>query len=145
MKTKFSIFGIILLLLYSCQDRSSAIENSIDSDSLTLTRNIEEQTLKEWFSLNKESDSIIAAAELIIKKHDQMMKSGKEGKSHKTIQKFNDLQFHVDEFKKRVNYIKDYESNTETFDQSVVYALDSLKLDYLQEKLKLEAAMHEFQ
>lgn len=145
MKTKFSMLGIIIVVLYSCQDRSSVIENSIDSDSLTVTRNIEEQTLKDWFSLNKESDSIITAAELIIKEYGQTMKSGKEGKSHKTIQKFNDLQFHVDEFKKRVNYIKDYETNTETFDQSVVHALDSLKLDYLQEKFKLEAAMYEFQ
>jgi predicted Ser/Thr protein kinase len=145
MKTKFSILGIITMLLYSCQDRSSAIENSMDSDSLTVIRNIESKTLKEWFSLNKESDSIIAAAELIIKKHDQTMKLGKQGINHKTIQKLNNLLFHVDEFKKRVNYIKDYEASTETFDQSVVHALDSLKLDYLQEKLKLETAMYGFQ
>lgn len=145
MKTKFSLFGIITLLLYSCQDKPSSIEEGIDSDSLLVKRNIEEQTLKKWFSLNRESDSIIAAAEVIIKIQDHVIRSGKKEKNHKTIQTFNDLQLHVDEFKKRVNYIKDYESNTETFDPSVVHTLDSLHLDYLQERLKLEAAMCEFQ
>lgn len=145
MKTKFSILGILTVLFYSCQDRSSSTEESIDSDSLMVTRNIEEQTLRKWFSLNRESDSIIDAAELIIKKQGQVIKTGNEGKTHKTMQKLKDLQFHLDEFKNRVNYIKDYEADTETFDRSVVHMLDSLKLDYLQEKLKLEAAMCEFQ
>jgi hypothetical protein len=145
MKTKFSIFGIITLLLYSCQDKSSSIEEGNETDSLMITRNMEEQTLRKWFSLNKEADSIIAAAEIISKKHDQTLSSVKEEKKHKMQQKLIDLQFHLEEFKKRVDYIKDYESRTEFFDQSVVHTLDSLKVDYLQEKLKLEAAMCEFQ
>ncbi|MNY61285.1 hypothetical protein D3C86_1979490 [compost metagenome] len=52
---------------------------------------------------------------------------------------------HLAEFKKRVNYIKDYETRTETFDQSVLTTLDSLKVDYLQERHKLETALREFQ
>jgi hypothetical protein len=145
MKTKFSIVGIITLLLYSCQDKSSSIEEGVETDSLMVTRNMEEQTLRKWFSLNKEADSIIAAAEIISKNQDQTLSLGKEEKKHKMQQKLNDLQFHLEEFKRRVDYIKYYESRTEFFDQSVLHTLDSLKVDYLQEKLKLESAMCEFQ
>lgn len=144
MKTQFSIYSIIAALLYSCQNRST-FEGNIDADSLFISRKLEEQTLRKWLSLNKESDSIIAAAQLILDKHNQAMNSGKEGKNYKIMQKLNDLQFHLDEFKLRVNYIKDFESKTETFNQSVVHTLDSLKVDYLQEKLKIEAALCEFQ
>lgn len=144
MKTQFSIYSIIAALLYSCQNRST-FEGNIDADSLFISRKLEEQTLRKWLSLNKESDSIIAAAQLILDKHNQAMNSGKEGKNYKIMQKLNDLQFHLDEFKMRVNYIKDFESKTETFDQSVIHTLDSLKVDYLQEKLKIEAALCEFQ
>lgn len=143
MKTKFSILGVITVLLYSCQDKSSVIEDSINPDSIMTAKNIEQQTLQKWFSLNKESDSIIAAAELIIKQQKEMMKT--QAESNRTDQKLYKAQLHLDEFKKKVNYIKDYETRTEIFDQSVIHILDSLKADYLQEKLKLEVALCEFQ
>lgn len=41
MKTKFNILGIITVLLYSCQDRTSLIEDNSDSDSVMTATNIE--------------------------------------------------------------------------------------------------------
>ncbi|OXA68257.1 hypothetical protein B0A67_21025 [Flavobacterium aquidurense] len=64
---------------------------------------------------------------------------------NKKEKRHHDAQYHLDQLKKRVNYIKDYETRTENFDLSVVHKLDSLKFDYLQEKLKLEATLCEFQ
>ena len=75
MKTKFSILGVITLLLYSCQDKSPLIEDIADSDSVMAVKNIEQQTLRKWFSFHKESDSIITSAELIIKQQREEMKS----------------------------------------------------------------------
>jgi hypothetical protein len=66
MKTKFNILGIITVLLYSCQDRPSLIEDNSDSDSVMTATNIEQQTLRKCFSFNKESESIITSAELIL-------------------------------------------------------------------------------
>jgi hypothetical protein len=143
MKTKFSILGVITLLLSSCQDKSSLPENMSDSDSVMGSKNIEQQTLRKWSSLNKESDSIIKSATLIINQQKQDMEI--KGQNSKIEKKLYEARYHLDQFKKRVNYIKDYETNTESFDSSVVHTLDSLKLDYLQEKLKLEAALCEFQ
>lgn len=143
MRVKFSILVIITVLLNSCQNKSSTIENGTDSDSFMVSENIEQQTLKEWSSPNKESDSIIASTELIIKQN-EIIKSTNT-KSDKREQKLQEVQLHLDEFKKRFNYIKDYEIRTETFDESVITTLDSLKVDYLQERHKLEAALREFQ
>lgn len=143
MKTKFSIFGVITVLLYSCQDRISLFEESVDSDSAIRVTNIEQQTLRKWFPFNKESDSIITSAELIIKEQENEMKI--KGKNNKAEKRLHEAQYHLFELKKRVNYIKDYESRVENFDSSVVNKLDSLKLDYLKEKLKLESALCEFQ
>ncbi|MBF4494249.1 hypothetical protein IRZ83_13315 [Flavobacterium sp. JLP] len=144
MKTKFSILGLITVLLYySCQDKASLVEDSVDSDSVMTSKNIEQQTLKKWFSFNKESDSIITSAELIIKQQEQdMVLQSKDSKKEKRL---HEALYHLEELKKRVNYIKEYETRTESFDSSVVNKLDSLKLDYLKEKLKLEAALCEFQ
>ena len=58
MRVKLSIVVIITMLLNSCQNKSSSIESGTDSDSLMVSENIEQQTLNEWFALNKESDSI---------------------------------------------------------------------------------------
>lgn len=57
-EVKLSILMIITVLLNSCQNKSSTIESGTDSDSLMISENIEQQTLNEWFALNKESDSI---------------------------------------------------------------------------------------
>lgn len=142
MKTKFSILGVITLLLYSCQDKSPLIEDIADSDSVMAVKNIEQQTLRKWSSLNKESDSIITSAELIINQQEQGMEI--KGQNNKAEKRLYEARYHLDQFKKKVNYIRDYETTTESFDSSVVHTLDSLKLDYLQEKLKLEAALCEF-
>lgn len=143
MKTKPSILGIITVLLFSCQDKTALIEDSTDSDSVTVVTAMEQQTLRKWFPFNKESDSIIVSAELIIKKKEQEIKTKvKNDKEEKILQ---EALYHLGEFKKKVNYIKDYETRTDNFDTVVVHKLDSLKLDYLQEKLKLEAALCELQ
>lgn len=142
MKTKFNILGIIAVLLYSCQDRPSLIEDNSDSDSVMTATNIEQQTFRKWFSFNNESESIITSAELIINQQEQEMKLQSKNKKEKRLP---DAQYHLDQLKKRVNYIKDYETRTESFDLSVVHKLDSLKFDYLQEKLKLEATLYDFQ
>lgn len=143
MKTKFSILGLITVLLYSCQDKTSLMQESADSDSGMTVTNIEQQTLRKWFPFNKESDSIITSAELIIKQQQQEMKL--DPKNNKRAKRLHQAQYDLDQLIKRVNYIKDYETRTEHFDSSVVHQLDSLKLDYLQQKLKLEAALCEFQ
>jgi len=143
MKTKFSILGIIAVLLYSCQDKTSLMDESFDADSVMAVKNMEQQTLKKWFPFNKEADSIITTAELIIKQQEKEMKI--KGKNNKGEKRLYEAQFHLEQLKKKVNYIKNYETSTENFDASVVHKLDSLKLGYLQEKLKLEAALCDFQ
>lgn len=143
MKVKLSILVIVTMLLNSCQNKSSTIESGTDSDSLMVSENIEQQTLNEWFALNKESDSIIASTEIIIKQNEIIKTTNT--KRNKGEQKLQEVQLHLAEFKKRVNYIKDYETRTETFDQSVLTTLDSLKGDYFQERHKLETALREFQ
>lgn len=140
MKTKFSILGLITVLLYSCQDKTSLTEDSTDSDSVMAVKNIENQTLKKWFPFNKEADSVITSAELIIEQQEKE----KQGKNNTDKKRLYDAQYHLEQLKKKVHYIKEYEATTENFDSSVVHKLDSLRLDYLQEKLKLEAALCEF-
>lgn len=143
MKTKFSILGIITVLLYSCQDKTSLVEESVDSDSIMAVKNMEQHTLQKWLPFNKEADSIITSAEVMISQQEQEMSI--RGKNNGGEQRLHEAQYHLEQLKKKVNYIQDYETSTENFDSSVVHKLDSLKLDYLQEKLKLETALCEFQ
>jgi hypothetical protein len=143
MKTKFSIIGIIAVFLYSCQEKSSMDlnENIFDVDS-SIVSNTEQKALIKWLAFNIESDSIIQAADMIIKQQKEEITVADEGKEiERNIAK---AQFHLDQIKKKVKYIKDYEANTEKFEPIVIQKLDSLKLDYLQEKLKLESALYEF-
>ncbi|OIV40526.1 hypothetical protein [Flavobacterium johnsoniae] len=143
MNAKFNILGAITLLLYSCQNKNSLSEEVLNTDSLMKTKNIEQQTLKKWFSFNRESDSIITSAELIIIHQEKGMEI--QGKNKSREKRLHEAKYHLEELKRRVNYIKEYEISTDSFNSSVVHTLDSLQLDYLQEKLKLEASLCEFQ
>ncbi|BDU25718.1 hypothetical protein [Flavobacterium sp. GSB-24] len=143
MNAKFNILGAMTLLLYSCQNKNSLSDESLSTDSLMKIKNIEQQTLRKWFSFNRESDSIITSAELIISYQEEEMKI--QGKNKSKEKRLHEAKYHLEELKRRVNYIKEYETNTESFNSSILHKLDSLKLDYLQEKLKLEASLCEFQ
>ena len=140
MKTKLSIMGMIAALIYSCQDKTgvNSNEDKINQD-LVQAADIERQTLREWFSFNREADSVIASADSIIKR--EIENHDRRGRTKNNIVI---TQYHLERLKKKVKYIKDYEVSTEHFDENVSYTLDSLKVDYLQEKLKLEAALCEF-
>ncbi|WP_194139243.1 hypothetical protein [Flavobacterium hungaricum] len=144
MNAKFNILGAITLLLYSCQNKNSLSGEVPNTDSLMKTKNIDQQTLQKWFSFNRESDSIITSAELIIIDQEKGMEEI-QGKNKSREKRLHEAKYHLEELKRRVNYIKEYEISTESFNSSVVHTLDSLQLDYLQEKLKLEASLCEFQ
>lgn len=140
MKTKWSIVGLAAALMYCCQEKIdvNSAEGEISEDSIK-TANIEQQTLRKWFSFNREADSLIAAAETAIEfeaDHHEMI-----GKTKNNVLNAN---YHLREFKKKVKYIKEYAANTDHFDEGVSHTLDSLRVDYLQEKIKLEAALCEF-
>jgi|GEM_PF-1467852 len=138
MNAKFNIMAAITLLIYSCQNKNSSNEEGLNSDSIMKRENIEQQTLRKWFSFNRESDSIIASAELTIRKQEKNIREGENKTEEKRLE---EAKYHLEELKRRVSCIKEYETSTESFNSSVVHQLDSLKLDYLQEKLKLEAAL----
>ncbi|UPZ14406.1 hypothetical protein [Flavobacterium humidisoli] len=139
MNAKFNIMAAITLLIYSCQNKNSSNEEGLNADSIMKRENIEQQTLRKWFSFNRESDSIIASVELTIKNQEKSMSVDGENKTEE--KRLEEAKYHLEELKRRVSYIKEYETSTESFNSSVVHQLDSLKLDYLQEKLKLEAAL----
>ena len=143
MNTSINILGAVTLLLYSCQNKSSLHEDGFDADTVVKTNNVEQQTLQKWFLFNRQSDSLITSAELII--DDQEKQLEKRGKDKNGERRLHTAKYHLEELKRKVRYIKEYETSTESFDSSVVRSLDSLKLDYLQEKIKLEGALCEFQ
>lgn len=140
MKTKLSIVGLIAALMYCCQEKIdvNSAEDEINGDSIQ-TASIEQQTLRKWFSFNREADSLISAAETAIEfetDHHEMI-----GKTKNNVLIAS---YHLREFKKKVKYIKEYAANTDHFDKGVHHTLDSLRVDYLNEKIKLEAALCEF-
>lgn len=143
MKTKFSIIGLIGALLYCCQEKSGTDlnENVVNMDSVTES-NVEQKSLVKWLAFNRESDSIIHAAEILIKHQKQQAAYLAAGTQNDL--NIADAQLHLDQIKIKAENIKDYEANTEKFGPVVLHTLDSLKIDYLQEKLKLEAALCEF-
>ena len=69
MKTKFCLLIPIAILLYCCQqkDWAGSDENDIEIDSAEMS-GINDNLLRKWFSLNRESDSIIKSSQLIIDK-----------------------------------------------------------------------------
>lgn len=143
MRAKFSIIGIILVFLYSCQEKSGTElnEDTFDVDSNVLST-IEQESLVKWIAFNKESDSIIQAADMIIKHQKEELTI--EGLNKENKSNITKAQFHRDQLNKKVKYIKDYAANTEKFGPIVIEKMDSLKVDYLQEKLKLESALCAF-
>ena len=50
----------------------------------------------------------------------------------------------LDHFKQKVKYIKDYQGQIEKSDPSLQHKFDSLKVDYLEGKLKLESSLRQF-
>ncbi|MXO06717.1 hypothetical protein [Flavobacterium sp. HBTb2-11-1] len=137
MKTKLYIMALMAALIYSCQDGLNSNQEEISQDSIQAL-NIEKRTLRQWFSLNREADSIIASAESMIEKEIDNPRAAKRNKNNVVK-----AQYHLDRLKQKVAYIKDYEVSIDHFDQDVSHTLDSLKIDYLQEKMRLEAALCE--
>lgn len=144
MKTNFLILGTIIVLLYSCQGKDSQdyIEDGIAYPA-EISR-IDKKMLEKWVSFNRESDSIIAAAQLAINKEREAVELHPQDEREYMSIRIAETQKHLDKFKNKVKFIREFAAHIENWDPGLQRKHDSLKLDYIQEKLKLENALCQF-
>jgi hypothetical protein len=141
MKTKFYIITFIGLLFYCCQQKDSIDSNeNIDLDSVEIA-GIDNKMLKEWFSLNRHSDSIVASARLIIKERRDEVEFHPQDEREYITTCINEAQQHLDELKRKVKYIREFAVQIKKYDPEVQHKIDSLKEDYIQEELKLNESL----
>jgi hypothetical protein len=141
MKTKFYIITFIGLLFYCCQQKESIDSNeNIDLDSVEIA-GIDNKMLKEWFSLNRHSDSIVASARLIIKERRDEVEFHPQDEREYITTCINEAQQHLDELKRKVKYIREFAVQIKKYDPEVQHKIDSLKEDYIQEELKLNESL----
>ncbi|UPZ14421.1 hypothetical protein [Flavobacterium humidisoli] len=141
MKTKFYIITFIGLLFYCCQQKDSIDSNeNIDLDSVEIS-GIDNEMLREWFSLNRHSDSIVASARLIIKERRDEVEFHPQDEREYITTCINEAQQHLDELKRKVKYIREFAVQIKKYDPEVQYKIDSLKEDYIQEELKLNESL----
>jgi len=144
MKTKFFIIIVITILLFCCQqkDWTGPNENDIVIDSAE-SSGINNKMLNKWFSLSRESDSIIASAQLIIQKQREEVEFHPQDERQYISTCIAEAQEHVDQMQRKVKYIKEFALHIKTYDPSLQHKIDSLKEDYIQEELKLETALNQ--
>ena len=142
MKTKFYGFAVIVVLFYCCQkkDWTGSDENGIPTDSVEIS-GVNNEMLKKWFSLNRESDSIMNAAELIINQQREELESHPQDEREYINTHINEAEEHLEKMKKKLRYIKKFASNIESYDPALQPKIDSLKEDYINEELKLKDAL----
>lgn len=142
MKTKFIILAATAVLFYCCQqkDWTDSNGNSITIDSVQFS-DINNKTLKKWFLLNKESDSIMDSAQLIIQQQSDIVESYPQDEREYMNTNILEAQRHLNHFKNKVKHIREFVSHIEEYDPAMERTIDSLKEDYVQEKIKLEDAL----
>jgi hemerythrin len=142
MKTKFSILVFTIILLYCCQqkDWTGSNENVIDTDS-SETSEISNRMVRKWFLLNRESDSIMASAQQTIQQQKREVESHPPDEREYINTCIKEAQQHLDQLKEKVKYIREFAIHIEKYDPALQHTIDSLKEDYLKERVKLEDAL----
>ncbi|MNR12339.1 hypothetical protein D3C85_1286890 [compost metagenome] len=142
MKTKFCLLIPIAILLYCCQqkDWAGSDENDIETDSVTIS-GINNKMLRKWYVLNKESDSMMTSAQLIIRKQKEEVDSYPPDEREYMMTSVTEAQQHLDQLKKKVKYMREFASHIENYNPALQHTIDSLKDDYVQEQFKLEEAL----
>lgn len=141
MKTNFRIL-IIVVLLYSCQNKDSEghLEDEIEIYPVESSQ-IDKRMLEKWLSFNRESDSIIAAAQEAIEQKRDVVEFRPPDEREYMSMNIMETQIHLDKFKNKVKFIRKFVTHIENWDPALKQKQDSLKRDYIQEKLKLENAL----
>ena len=144
MKRKFYIPIAIIMLLYCCQKKDwiDPNENEIEIDSAEMP-GINDNLLRKWFALNKESDSIIKSAQLIIDKPREEVESHPQDEREYMTVCIDDAQRELDLLKKKVKFTKVFAGDIKHYDLSLQHTIDSLEEDYVREKYKLEDVLKE--
>ncbi|MDL2142325.1 MULTISPECIES: aldo-keto reductase family protein [Flavobacterium] len=144
MKRKFYIPIAIIMLLYCCQKKDwiDPNENEIEIDSAEMP-GINDNLLRKWFALNKESDSIIKSAQLIIDKQREEVESHPQDEREYMTVCIDDAQRELDLLKKKVKFTKVFAGDIKHYDLSLQHTIDSLEEDYVREKYKLEDVLKE--
>ena len=144
MKRKFYIPIAIIMLLYCCQKKDwiDPNENDIEIDSAEMS-GINDNLLRKWFALNRESDSIIKSAQLIIDKQREEVESHPQDEREYMTACIDDAQQQLDLLKKKVKFTKEFAGDIKHYDPSLQHTIDSLEEDYVREKYKLEGALKE--
>lgn len=145
MKTKFYILAVIAIMLYCCQqkDWTSTDENGLETD-LDEVSGINDNLLRKWFALNKESDSIIKSAQLIIDQQSEQIESYPQDEREYINTCIEDAQQQLNLLKKKVKFTKRFAADIKQYDPSLQHTIDSLEEDYVREKYKLEDALKQF-
>lgn len=145
MKTKLSMLVVMVILLYSCQqkDWTGSNENGIETDSSEIS-GISDRMVRKWFLMNRESDSIMASAQQTIQQQRREVESHPPDEREYINSCIGEAQKHLDQLKKKVKYIREFAIHIEKYDPALQHTIDSLKEDYFQEKFKLEDALKDF-
>ncbi|MWB92928.1 hypothetical protein GON26_00985 [Flavobacterium sp. GA093] len=144
MKTKFYILAGIAILLYCCQqkDWAGTDENALETD-LDDVSGINNNLLRKWFALNKESDSIIKSAQMIIDEQKEQIESRPQDEREYMNTCIEDAQKQLNLLKEKVKFTKQFAGGIKHYDPSLQQTIDSLEEDYVREKYKLEGALKE--
>ncbi|WP_152560977.1 hypothetical protein [Flavobacterium sp. ASV13] len=142
MNTRIMLLILSVALLYSCQkkDWTDSNENSSDLNSVHFS-NIDDKTLKKWFLLDKQSDSIMNSAKLIIQQQNDQIEYHPQDERLYIGRCIDEAQQHLDRFKNKVQNIRIFATHIEDYDPDLEHTLDSLKQDCMQEKLMLDNAL----
>ena len=144
MKIKFYIPVAIIMLSYCCQKKDwiDPNENDIEIDSGEMS-GINDNLLRKWFALNRESDSIIKSAQLIIDKQRNEVESHPQDEREYMNTCLGDAQKQLNALKEKVKFTKQFAGDITHYDPSLQQTIDSLEEDYVREKYKLEDALKE--
>jgi hypothetical protein len=142
MKAKFYILAIIAILLYCCQqkDWTGSNENGLETE-LDEVSGINDNLLRKWFALNKESDSIIKSAQLIIDQQSTQVESYPQDEREYINTCIEEAQQQLNILKEKVKFTKRFAADIKQYDPSLQHTIDSLEEDYVREKYKLEDAL----
>ena len=129
-------------LLYSCQKKDWTDSNESGSDSISVNlSNIDSKTVKKWILLDKQSDSIMNSAKLIIQQQNDQIEYHPQDERLYIGRCIDEAQQHLDRFKNKVQNIRIFATHIEDYDPDLEHTLDSLKQDCMQEKLMLDNAL----
>ncbi|MXO06703.1 hypothetical protein [Flavobacterium sp. HBTb2-11-1] len=145
MKTKIILPALGAFLLCCCQkkDLMDSIENDSDPNSVQLS-SIDSKTVKKWLSLDKEADSIMNSAQYLIQQQSEIVDSCPQDEREYMNTNIMEAQRHLDRFRNKVKYTRNFAIHIEEYNPSLESTLDSLKEDCIQEKYMLEKALGNF-